>query len=163
MLRISIRRLKRISLSECEIRRNRLFYRDRIVIPNNDELKLKLLRHAHESPAAGHLGRTKTLDLLHRSYYWPSMHESVRRFLASCHTCSRSKSSREAYNGLLRPLPVPERRWRDISIDFVVELPESNGCTNVMVVVDRLTKMRHLVACPNIEAPTIAKMFLHYV
>ena len=160
MLREGVRRSKKISLSECEIRGNRLYYRERLVIPDSDELRIKLLRHVHESPVGGHPGRTKTLDILHREYYWPSMHESVRRFVKSCHMCSRSKASREAYNGLLKPLPIPERRWRDISIDFVVELPESEGCTNIMVVVDRLTKMRHVMAAGSLEATDVARLFL---
>jgi hypothetical protein len=58
---------------------------------------------------------------------------------------------------------VPSKRWRDISVDFVVELPESNGCTVIMVVVDRLSKMRHLIPCSEITAPAVARLFLWYV
>ena len=91
------------------------------------------------------------------------MLETVRRYVKSWHTCSRSKASREKYNGLLKPLPVPERRWRDISVDFIVELPESQDYTNIMVVVDRLSKMKHFIPCNKIDAPTVAKLFLHYI
>jgi hypothetical protein len=163
LIRREVRRSKKISLSECRIRENRLFYRDRLVVPDHDELKIKLLRHVHDSLVGGHLGRAKTLEVLQRNYYWPLMHDSVRRFVASCQTCSRTKSSREKYNGLLKPLPVPERRWKDLSVDFVTELPESNGYTNIMVVVDRLSKMRHLVPCQSTTAPAVARMFLHNV
>jgi hypothetical protein len=162
-LRQGARKSKLISLGECEILANRLYYRGRLVIPDHDELKIKLLRHVHDSPVGGHSGRTRTLDLLSRHYYWPKMYEHVRRFVAACHTCSRSKAWRTTYSGVLKPLPVPARRWKDISVDFVVELPESQGCTNIMVVVDRLTKMRHFTACPNITAPSIARQFLNDV
>jgi hypothetical protein len=60
------------------------------------------------------------------------------------------------YNGLLKPLPVPDQRWKDISINFVVDLPISKGYTNIIVVVDRLSKMRYLIAYPNILTPTVA-------
>ena len=66
LLRNGTRRSKKISLSECLLKDNRLYYRDRLVIPNHDELKIKLLRHVHDSPIGGHLGRAKTLYLLQR-------------------------------------------------------------------------------------------------
>jgi transposase InsO family protein len=132
-------------------------------VPDNDDLKLRLIRLVHDSPAGGHPGRSKTLELLSRVYYWPKIYESVRRYIASCYICQRSKASREAYNGLLRPLPIPERRWQDLSVDFIVDLPDSRGYTNILVVVDRLTKMRHLIACSDISAPTVARLFLDNV
>ncbi len=163
LLRTGVRKSTRITLSECETRNSRLYYRNRLVIPDHDELKVKLLRYVHDSPVGGHPGRTKTLDLLTRQYYWPRMYECVRRFVASCSTCRRAKPTRDGYNGLLKPLPTPERRWQDISVDFVVELPESGGYTNIMVVVDRLSKMRHLIPCSSIKAPDVARLFLHHV
>jgi len=169
LLRSGKRRSKHISLSECELRKNdqnqdRLYYRGRLVIPDLDELKLKLLQYIHDSPIGGHPGRTKTLDLVSRSYYWPNMYETVRKYVASCHVCQRSKASREAYQGLLRPLPIPDRRWEDISVDFVVKLPKTLlGNTNFMVVVDRLTKLAHVIPCSDISAPTTAKLFLRHV
>jgi hypothetical protein len=91
------------------------------------------------------------------------MHETVRRYVSSCHVCSRAKSSRLKYQGLLKPLAVPERRWQDISVDFIVDLPISKGCRNIMVVVCRLSKMIHAIACDEITAPRVAELFLHYI
>ena len=59
-----VRRSKKISLSECEAGGNRLYYRNRLVIPDHNELKLKLLEYVHDLPVAGHPGRGKTLELL---------------------------------------------------------------------------------------------------
>ena len=67
------------------------------------------------------------------------------------------------YNGFLKPLPIPDRRWKDILINFVVDLPISKGCTNIIVVIDQLSKIRHLIACPDILIPTVAQLFLDYV
>jgi hypothetical protein len=55
------------------------------------------------------------------------------------------------------------QRWRDISIDFVVDLPSSNGFTNIIVVVDRLMKMRHIVPINSINAVLVAECFVKYV
>jgi IS30 family transposase len=55
------------------------------------------------------------------------------------------------------------QRWRDILIDFIVDLPSSNGFTNIMVVVDRLIKMQHIVPIDSIDAILVAKYFVRYV
>ena len=73
------------------------------------------------------------------------MRKLVARFVRNCHTCSRSKSRRHAKYGVLKPLPIPNQRWKDISMDFVTGFPLSGGFDAVLVVVDRLTKMRHFI------------------
>jgi hypothetical protein len=65
--------------------------------------------------------------------------------------------------GVLRPLPVPEKPWEDISIDFVVGLPECEGFDPVWVVVDRLSKMRHYIPCHTTREVGLAKLFLRKV
>jgi hypothetical protein len=60
-------------------------------------------------------------------------------------------------------LPIPIQKWRDILINFIVDLPSSNGFTNIMVVVDHLTKMRHMIPINSINAVSVAKCFIKYV
>jgi hypothetical protein len=57
---------KEISLSECDVHDGRLYYQQRLYIPNDDNLRLRLLQGHHDAPAAGHPGRAKTFDLLRR-------------------------------------------------------------------------------------------------
>ena len=49
--------------------------------------------------------------------------------------------------GLLQPLPIPERPWGSISMDFITDLPKSGKFDSILVVADRLTKMSHFIAC----------------
>jgi hypothetical protein len=68
------------------------------------------------------------------------MRADVDRYTRNCHTCQGSKPNRHALFGVLRPLPIPERPWQDISMDFVTGLPWSNRCDTIWAVVDQLTK-----------------------
>jgi hypothetical protein len=55
------------------------------------------------------------------------------------------------------------QRWRNISIDFIVDLPSSNGFTNIIVVVNRLIKMRHIIPIKLINAISVAEYFVKYI
>ena len=81
--------------------------------------------------------------------------------------CKQAKASRDAYNGLLQPLPIPERPWVDLTIDFVVGLPKSQGYDSVLMVVDWLSKKRHYRPCTKdnngTNAEATANLFLRHV
>ena len=167
-LRTGARRLKNFPLSECELREDQVYYRDRLIIPNNDELQLKILQLCYESLLAGHSGMTKLLKLIARTYWWPDWTKQVSQYLRNCQDCRWAKPSRLHYQGALKPLPVPERRWTDISMDFVIGLPSSpnkNGklCTNLIVVMNRLSKQAHVIPWPKITAKDTAMAFYHRV
>jgi hypothetical protein len=55
------------------------------------------------------------------------------------------------------------QKWRDILIDFIVDLPSSNRFINIIVVVNCFTKMRHMVPINSINAVSVAKYFVKYV
>jgi hypothetical protein len=55
------------------------------------------------------------------------------------------------------------QKWHDISIDFIVDLPSSNEFTNIIVVVDRLTKIQHIIPIESINAILVAKYFVKHV
>lgn len=77
-------------------------------------------------------------------------------FIQQCDVCQCSKSA--TMYGLLQPLSVPTHFWSDISMDFIMGLPKSQGKDVVMVVVDRLSKSAHLVALHH-SFITVASLF----
>ena len=72
MLQKRLRYCKDITLSECSRSpTGRLLYRGKFYVPSHGPLRLYLIQTHHEVPAAGYPGRSKTLELLAKSYYWP--------------------------------------------------------------------------------------------
>ena len=128
-------------------------------------LKLRLRKDFHEAPAAGHPGRSKTLKLLSRQYYWPKMHKEVDCFLCNCHTCQRSRTACHAPFSVLRPHPIPDgSAWHNISMDFINGLPWSNSFNAILIVVCHLTKMRYFIPCRDTcTAEQLAKLYAHHI
>ncbi|XP_037539730.1 von Willebrand factor A domain-containing protein 5B1 [Nematolebias whitei] len=64
----------------------------------------------------------------------------------------QSKTSRHPPAGLLRPLPCPKRPWSHIGMDFITGLSDSEGHSVIPTVVDRFSKMTHLVPLPKLPS-----------
>lgn len=71
----------------------------------------------------------------------------VNRFVDTCDSCQRVKTQPGKPFGSLQPLPIPAGPWTDLSYDLITGLPLSEGMDSILVIVDRLTKMGHFVAC----------------
>ena len=124
-------------ISECSVDiAHRLRWRGRIWIPAFKRLRTQLIQSIHDSPLSGHRSRESTRELLARKYTWPSMTQDVRRFVRNCKTCGKSKIWREQKHRLLKPLPIPERIWSELSVDFITGLAPSKDCTSIVVVTD---------------------------
>ena len=148
-------------MAECKDKSGRLHYHYRIYVPEYTSLRLHIMDNHHSSPVAGHLGRSKTLELISQEFYWPKMHKDIDRFVRNCHTCQRSRTSRHAPFEITQPLAIPKRAWEDISMDYVVELLWSDRFNAVLVVVWRLTKIRHLILCRDTcTAENLADLYL---
>ena len=92
------------------------------------------------------------------------MAEEVHDYVRSCNTCKRDKASRYKKYGLLDTLEVPYRPWSSLSMDWIVELPESGGCMQSWVIMDRLTKMVHFILLKSgITAAELAQAFLQVI
>lgn len=156
-------RSKEISLTECTEIHGHLYYRDRRYVPNFAPIRKRLLLLHHDILASGHKGRERTYEALSRSYWWPRMVEDVAKYVRNCHLCSMTKSSREKYQGVLKPLPVPEHRNKHLTMDFIVDLPASEYrgevVRNILVVVDRLSKRKRFIPCASMTAEHVADLF----
>ena len=89
------------------------------------------------------------------------MNKTVYQYIKTCDSCQRNKASNQQQAGLLQPLDIPKRKWEQISMDFVVQLPKTKkGYDAIIVFVDKLTKRAHFQPCYTTStAPDIATIF----
>jgi hypothetical protein len=114
-----------------------LFIDGRLVIPNNTDLRRKLIEDAHIR--LGHLGYLKTVVELRRDFFWPLMAKDTANFVQSCDTCQKTKASTTAPTGkMLTPLS-------DLAIDFVGPLKTSNHYDMILTCTCRLLGFTRII------------------
>ena len=114
-------------------------YQPRLCVPAGQ--RNFILREAHENPLeSAHAGPERLWQSLSSRFYWKRMKIDIIRYCSSCDVCQKSKPSTFGKFGLLIPNPIPSRPYQSISMDFIVNLPWSEGYNAIYVVVDRLTK-----------------------
>ena len=92
------------------------------------------------------------------------MNRFVAEYIKGYDQCQRSKAYSRQPQGKLQPNPIPSEPWTDISADFIVKLPKSSGYDAILVVVDRFTKMVHLVpTTEELSALGLAKLYRDHV
>jgi len=141
-----------------------LYYKNRLYIPENESLQTQIAQGCHNSIIAGHFGQEKTIERVTRDFYKKELAEWIRDHVRSCDECQHTKSPRHAKYKLLQPLEVLYATWSSILTDLIRQLPESQGKTQIMVIVDGFTKMAHFIGLhENATAKDVTDIFLREV
>ena len=162
------RKLKEFLLAKCTLRIDRIYYKNRLLILEDEELRLRLLQLSHDTSIASHSNKVKIYEILSHYYYWLEMIESITHFICNCHLYFRVKVSREKYQRALKSLDVFNYCWKDIVMNFIMKLSESknlneNSIINIMIVVNKLFKQVHYEFMNEITALDTAWVFYRSV
>ena len=125
-----------------------LYHGERVVVPNDQRLRVQLLSEAHDAGSSGHTGVAATTDRLAQRVYWAGMASAVHDYVVSCDSCQRNKVEQRRTAGLLRPPPVPEEPGYAINMDFVFGLPRTQrNHTGYLSMTCRLSNWLQVALC----------------
>ena len=99
-----------------------LWFKDRLVVPKDRELRNQIISKAHSSKLSIHPGSSKMYHDLKPCFWWTKMKKEIAAYVARCDTCCWVKDVHMKAR-LLQPLSIPGWKWEEISRDFIVGLP----------------------------------------
>ncbi|KAF0692775.1 Aste57867_16172 [Aphanomyces stellatus] len=130
----------------------------------DDVLRAEIIAQAHDASTAAHPGTRRTVLSVSQWYYWKTLADDVKLYVATCETCSRYKTSSLRANGKMIPIPAPQECWQTVSVDWITGLPASKGYEAIRVVVDKLSKRpTYIPTKSDVDAPQTAKEFFEHV
>lgn len=137
----------------------------KILVPGRDGIHELILKESHRAVYMAHLGVQKMYADLKQDLFWVGMKKDVANYVAKCLQCQQVKAKHGYQAGLLQLHNIPESKWEEISMDFIVELPETRRRHNsILVVVDKLTKSAHFILVRDTyKAFEISQVFIEEV
>ena len=135
----------------------------RLCVPK--DLRVEVMQEGHNTiTEAAHGGYFKTYNRISATYYWPRMSRDIKTFVNTCDICQKTKPRRHGPVGLLQPIPIPTQPFEVVSMDFIPELPVSDGFDNILVIVDKLTKYAIIIpTTTRVTEEETAKLFFKHV
>ncbi|PON77542.1 hypothetical protein PanWU01x14_027030, partial [Parasponia andersonii] len=100
-------------------------FQGRFCVPDDRSIKKEILVEAHNTPYSVHPGTTKIYNDLKTLYEWAGMKKDIFKFVERCLTCQQIKVEHKRPVGELQPFQLPEWKWEEIAMNFVVGLPKT--------------------------------------
>ena len=119
-----------------------------MLVPNDLEMKSLFVSKLHSVPYSAHPGVQRAIGKVPRYFWWKGMACDIREFVESCPTYQQEKTKHTLRKGSLLSMTLLEVKWSEVSIDFVMDLLAMGDAEDsIMTLVDRATKMVHLIPC----------------
>jgi len=153
----------RIFIMKCFLSdEEKLLFCERHWVSSSKPLCTELIQYTHDSTMTEHSKRDVTDALLSWQFFWLKMLQNVCTFCWNCNKCHTNNSWKDRRQGFLKPLSVSEQIWWKIFINFVVDLLSSEGCTNLLIITDHLSKKVILELCTNMTAEWVTQTFIQH-
>ncbi|GKC00504.1 putative reverse transcriptase domain-containing protein [Tanacetum coccineum] len=102
---------------------------------------------AHKTRYSVHPRADKMYHDLRDIYWSPGIKRGIAMYISKCLTCSKVKAEHQRPSGLLQQLELPEWKWDNITMNFIMKLPRTkSGHDTIWVIVDKMTKSAHFLA-----------------
>ncbi len=134
-----------IKLKNCKIIDDVLFKKDLLWVSEN--MYMKLLQEVHNQSSIFHSDNKRTIDLVQRFYYWSDHWAIIWQYIWNCHAYQWSKTSRDSINELHHSRLISQKRWKNITMNFITELFLSKSYNVICMIICYLIKEHHYVLC----------------
>jgi hypothetical protein len=102
-----------------------IWFKDCLCVPNVQSTRELILKEAHETAYSIHPGSEKMYQDLKKKFWWYGMKREIAEHVAMSDSCRRIKAEHQRPVGLLQPLQIPQWKWDEIGMDFIVGLPRT--------------------------------------
>ncbi|GJU99845.1 putative reverse transcriptase domain-containing protein [Tanacetum coccineum] len=115
-----------------------LCFNGRSWLPCYGDLRTVIMHESHKSKYSIHPGSEKMYQDIKKLYYWPNMKANITTYVSKCLTCAKVKAEHQRPSGLLVQPDIPQWKWDNITMDFVMKIPKSSqGYDTIWEVVTR--------------------------
>ncbi|WVZ75702.1 hypothetical protein U9M48_023737, partial [Paspalum notatum var. saurae] len=116
-----------------------LWFKNRLVVHKDLELRKKILDEAHTSMFTMHPDSNKMYQDVKQKFWWTRMKRKIAKYVSQCDVCQRVKADHLKPAGMFQPLALSAWKWEDIHMDFI------RGYDSIWVIIDRFTKSAHFI------------------
>jgi hypothetical protein len=142
-----------------------VWFKGHLCVPNVQSIRELILKEAHEIAYSIHPRSEKMYQDLKKKFWWYEMKREISEHVVMCDSCRRIKAEHQKPVGLLQPLRIPQWKWNEVRMDFIVGLPHTrSGFESICVVVDRLTKSAHFILIKtSYSSATMAELYMSWI
>ncbi|GJX84481.1 putative reverse transcriptase domain-containing protein [Tanacetum coccineum] len=142
-----VRKITRIRPADEKEKDESLYFMDRIWVLLVGCVITTIMDEAHKTRYSVHPRADKMYHDLRDIYWSPGIKRGIAMYISKCLTCSKVKAEHQRPSGLLQQLELPEWKWDNITMNFIMKLPRTkSGHDTIWVIVDKMTKSAHFLA-----------------
>ncbi|GKB07943.1 putative reverse transcriptase domain-containing protein [Tanacetum coccineum] len=113
-----------------------LYLAEIIWVPVYGNVRTLIMNEAHTTKYFVHPGADKMYYDLRDLYWWLRIKKDITLYVSKCLTCSKVKAEHQKPSGLLQQTKIPEWKWENITMDFIIKLPRtSSGHDAIWVII----------------------------
>ncbi|GJZ58258.1 putative reverse transcriptase domain-containing protein [Tanacetum coccineum] len=134
-------------------------------LPCYGDLRTLIMHEPCKSKYSIHPGSDKKHRDMKKLYKWPNVKADIATYVSKCLTCAKVKAEHQRPSGFFVQPEIPQWKWDNIIMDFIMKLPKSSqGYETIWVIVDRLTEFAIFVPIRETDPmEKLARMYLKEV
>lgn len=129
------------------------------VVPKS--VRWQIVKSNHDD--VGHFSFDKTYDRVRKVYWFKKMRHFIKKYCRSCLHCAHNKIPGGPKEGMLHPIPKPDKPFEILHADHCGPFPQSKkGNSYILAIIDSFTKFIYIKAVKNCKSKTTVNIFEEY-